>query len=178
MKTVGVISDTHGLLRPEALEALEGVDLIVHAGDIGSPQIISSLRELAPVFAIRGNVDRGLWADEFSATEIVEVDDVLLYVLHDLGELDLDPAAAGFRVVIYGHSHDPKVAEKRGVVYLNPGSAGPRRLRLPISMARMVIGGAEGREDQYATSWRGQSLAFGSGAKRIEVALVSLEDRG
>ena len=150
MKIVGVISDTHGLLRPEALEVLEGVDLIVHAGDIGSPQIIDALRELAPVFAIRGNVDRGIWADEFSATEIVEVDDLLLYVLHDLGQLDLDPAAAGFRVVIYGHSHDPKVAEKQGVVYLNPGSAGPRRLRLPISMARMVVGDVEGQGDHRA----------------------------
>ena len=178
MKTVGVISDTHGLLRPEALEVLEGVDLIVHAGDIGSPQIIDALRELAPVFAIRGNVDRGVWADEFSATEIVEVDDLLLYVLHDLGQLDLDPAAAGFRVVIYGHSHDPKVAEKQGVVYLNPGSAGPRRLRLPISMARMVVGDVEGQADRHSTSWPAQSFAFGSGAKRIEVELISLEDRG
>ncbi|MGO9114578.1 MAG: metallophosphoesterase family protein [Thermoguttaceae bacterium] len=178
MKTVGVISDTHGLLRSEALEALEGIDLIVHAGDIGSPRIIDALREVAPVFAIRGNVDRGVWADEFSETEIVEVDDLLLYILHDLGQLDLDPAAAGFRVVICGHSHDPKVAEKQGVVYLNPGSAGPRRLRLPISMARMVVGDFEGDGDQYSTSWRTQSFAFGSGAKRIAVALVSLEDRG
>jgi putative phosphoesterase len=178
MKIVGVISDTHGLLRPEAFEALEGVDRIVHAGDIGSPQIIDALRELAPVSAIRGNVDRGIWADAFAETEIVEVDDLLLYVLHDLGELDLDPAAAGFRVVIYGHSHDPKVAEKQGVVYLNPGSAGPRRLRLPIAMARMVVGDVEGKGDQYATTWHGQSFVFGSGAKRIEAALISLEDRG
>ena len=103
----------------------------------------NSLRSVA----IRGNVDRGIWADEFSETEIVEVDDLHLYVLHDLGQLDLDPAAAGFRVVIYGHSHDPKVAEKQGVVYLNPGSAGPRRLRLPISMARMIVGDVEGKGD-------------------------------
>jgi len=178
MKTVGVISDTHGLLRPEALEVLEGVDLIVHAGDIGSPQIIDALGELAPVCAIRGNVDRGNWAGEFSETEIVEVDDLLLYVLHDLGQLDLDPAAAGFRVVIYGHSHDPKIAEKQGVVYLNPGSAGPRRLRLPISMARMVVGDVEGKGDHRTTSWTMQSFAFGSGAKRVEVELISLEDRG
>ena len=178
MKTLGVISDTHGLLRPEAVEVLAGVDLIVHAGDIGSPQIIDALRELAPVSAIRGNVDRGVWADEFSATEIVEVDGLLLYVLHDLGQLDLDPAAAGFRVVIHGHSHDPKVAEKQGVVYLNPGSAGPRRLRLPISIARMYVGDREGQADQHAMSWHAQSFAFGSGAKRIEVKLISLEDRG
>ena len=178
MKIVGVISDTHGLLRPEALEVLEGVDLIVHAGDIGSPGIVDALRELAPVRAIRGNVDRGMWAEEFSATEIVEVDDLLLYVLHDLGQLDLDPAAAGFRVVIYGHSHDPKVAEKQGVVYLNPGSAGPRRLRLPISMARMVVGDVAGKRDQDLTSWHAQSFVFGSGTKRIEVELISLENRG
>ncbi len=178
MKIVGVISDTHGLLRPEAVQALEGVDLIVHAGDIGSPGIIDSLRELAPVWAIRGNVDRGTWAEEFSATEIVEVEDQLLYVLHDLGQLDLDPAAAGFRVVIYGHSHDPKVAEQKGVVYLNPGSAGPRRLRLPISMARMVVGDVSGKRDQDLTSWHVQSFVFGSGTKRIEVELVSLENRG
>ena len=178
MKTVGVISDTHGLLRPEALEALEGVDLIVHAGDIGGPQIIDALRELAPVVAIRGNVDRGVWADQFSATEIMEVDGLLLYVLHDLAQLDLDPAAARFRVVIYGHSHDPKIAEKQGVVYLNPGSAGPRRLRLPISMARMVVGEVDGNTNQNSTSWSVQSFAFGNGAKRIGVELISLEDRG
>ncbi len=178
MKTVGVISDTHGLLRLEALEVLEGVDLIVHAGDIGSPQIIDALRELAPVFAIRGNIDRSNWADQFSATEIVEVDDLLLYVLHDLGQLDLDPAAAGFRVVIHGHSHDPKIAEKQGVVYLNPGSAGPRRLRLPISMARMVVGDVEGQGDNQATSWPARSFAFGSGASRIGIELISLEEFG
>ncbi len=178
MKTVGVISDTHGLLRLQALELLEGVDLIVHAGDIGSPQVIPALRELAPVSAIRGNVDRGVWTGEFSATEIVEVDDLLLYVLHDLGQLDLDPAAAGFRVVIYGHSHDPKVAEKQGVVYLNPGSAGPRRLRLPISMARMYLGDVDGKPDRQSTSWPAQTVAFGSGPRRIEVELISLEDHG
>jgi len=168
MKTVGVISDTHGLLRQEALQVLEGVDLIVHAGDIGAPEIIDALRELAPVFAIRGNVDRSIWAEQFAATEIVAVDDLLLYVLHDLGQLDLDPAAAGFRVVIYGHSHNPSVIEKQGVVYLNPGSAGPRRLRLPISLARMVVGDVDG---QGGT----QPLAFGSGASRIAVEVISLE---
>ena len=178
MKTVGVISDTHGLLRPEAMEVLEGLDLIVHAGDIGSPHIVDALREFAPLSAIRGNVDHGAWADEFPPTEIVEVDGLLLYVLHDLGQLDLDPAAAGFRVVIHGHSHDPKVAEKQGVVYLNPGSAGPRRLRLPISMARMYLGPVEGKGDRRSASWPAQSFVFGSGAQRIEVELVSLEDRG
>jgi putative phosphoesterase len=178
MKTVGVISDTHGLLRPEALEVLDGVDLIVHAGDIGAPQIIDALRKFAPVWAIRGNVDRGLWADAFSATKIVEVDDLLLFVLHDLGQLDLDPAAAGFRVVIHGHSHDPKIVEKQGVIYLNPGSAGPRRLRLPISMARMVVGDGQGKAEHHATPWPAQSFIFGSGARRIEVELISLEEFG
>ena len=168
MKTVGVISDTHGLLRPEVFEVLKGVDLIVHAGDIGSPQIIDALRKLAPVSAIRGNVDRGMWAEEFSETEIVAIDNLHLYVLHDLGQLDLDPAAAGFRVVVYGHSHIPSVVEKQGVVYLNPGSAGPRRLRLPISVARMVVGDFDG---QGGT----QPFAFGSGARRIAVEVISLE---
>jgi hypothetical protein len=175
MKILGIISDTHGLLRPEALEVLRGVDQIVHAGDIGQPQIIDTLREIAPVSAIRGNVDRGIWAEEFSPTEIVEVDDLLLYVLHDLGELDLDPAAAGFRVVIYGHSHDPKVAEKQGVVYLNPGSAGPRRLRLPISIARMIVG--EGKRDARPISWPAQTFVFGKGAGRIEVELITMEEK-
>ena len=178
MKIVGVISDTHGLLRSEALEILAGVDLIVHAGDIGSPHVCGALRELAPVFAIRGNVDRGIWADEFSATEIVEVEDLLFYVVHDLGQLDLDPAATGFRVVIYGHSHDPKVAEERGVVYLNPGSAGPRRLRLPISMARMVVGDAKDKGDHHSKSWPARLFAFGSGTQRIEVELISLAEFG
>jgi len=178
MKIVGVISDTHGLLRPEALETLAGVDLIVHGGDIGSPLVIDALRKLAPVFAIRGNVDRGIWADEFPATEIVEVGDLLLYVLHDLQQLDLDPAAAGFRVVIHGHSHDPRVVEKQGVVYLNPGSAGPRRLRLPISIARMTVGDAQGKSDHRPKPWPARSFAFGSGAKRIGVELISLDELG
>ena len=106
------------------------------------------------------------------------VDDLLLYVLHDLGQLDFDPAAAGFRVVIHGHSHDPKIAEREGVVYLNPGSAGPRRLRLPISMAHMVVGDVDGKEDHRGASWPARSFAFGSGAKRIGVELISLEEFG
>jgi hypothetical protein len=173
MKTVGVISDTHGLLRPEALEALAGVDLIVHAGDIGAPEIIDALRRIAPVHAIRGNVDRGAWADEFSPTEIVEVDGQSLYVLHDLHELDLDPAVAGFRVVISGHTHDPAVAEKRGVVYLNPGSAGPRRFKLPISLARFVIGEDDG--SALATTQAEKKLVTGAGANRVSIELISLE---
>jgi putative phosphoesterase len=174
MKTVGVISDTHGLLRPEAVAALEGVDLIVHAGDIGNPEIIDELREIAPVHAIRGNVDRGLWADEFSPTEIVDLDGQSLYVLHDLNELDLDPAAAGFRVVISGHTHDPKITEERGVLYLNPGSAGPRRFRLPISLAQMRIGDDADTNRAAQANLDGRSFTFGVGPQRIVVELISL----
>jgi putative phosphoesterase len=175
MKTVGVISDTHGLLRPEAVAALEGVDLIVHAGDIGDPEIIDELRKIAPVHAIRGNVDRGYWADEFSSTEIVDVEGQTLYVLHDLNELDLDPAAAGFRVVISGHTHDPKVTENRGVVYLNPGSAGPRRFKLPISLARMTFRQNEIAKHGAPTPPIRQTLAFCAGSERVAVELISLE---
>jgi uncharacterized protein len=179
MKTVGVISDTHGLLRPEALEALAGVAWIVHAGDIGAPEIIDALRRIAPVHAIRGNVDRGVWADEYPPTEIVDIEGQSLYVLHDLHALDLDPAAAGFRVVISGHTHAPTVSEGRGVVYLNPGSAGPRRFRLPISLARMTVGenngDGEGRERSPSRPTR--AFCFGAGAERIVVELISLDDQ-
>ena len=175
MKTVGVISDTHGLLRPEALAALAGVDLIIHAGDIGTPEIIDALRQIAPVHAIRGNVDRGYWADEFSPTEIVDVDGQSLYVLHDLHALDLDPVAAGIRVVISGHTHDPAVKEERGVVYLNPGSAGPRRFKLPISLARMTIGQSDGEKRGAAETRTKQTFAMGAGPQRIVVELLSLE---
>ena len=174
MKTVGVISDTHGLLRPEALEALAGVDLIVHAGDIGAPEIIDALRRIAPVRAIRGNVDRGFWADEFSPTEIVEIDGQSLYVLHDLHTLDLDPAAAGFRAVISGHTHDPAVKEERGVVYLNPGSAGPRRFKLPISLARITVGQNAGDDGEISPLRSIGSFMFGDGPKRIAVELIEL----
>ncbi len=177
-RVVGLISDTHGLLRPEAVEVLRGVELIVHAGDIGGPDIVDALRQIAPVHAVRGNVDRGSWADDFSPTEIVEVGDQVLYVLHDLGELDLDPAAAGFRVVVSGHSHHPKVTEERGVVYLNPGSAGPRRLRLPISIARMVVGDGKAQSRRGPGFWPFSSHKFGSGAGRIEIEMISLEDMG
>ena len=139
MKTIGVISDTHGLLRPEALAALRGSDLIVHAGDIGSPDVIEALQGLAPVSAVRGNVDREAWAGQFPKTQVVEVKGVLLYVLHDLNELDLDPVAANFQVVISGHSHRPSVKKDGGVLFLNPGSAGRRRFRLPVTVARLTI---------------------------------------
>jgi uncharacterized protein len=141
--TLGVISDTHGLLRPEAVAALVGVERIVHAGDIGGPDVLAALGRLAPVTAVRGNNDRGDWAAGIADTEVVEVGGVSLYVLHDLHELDLDPRAAGFAAIIAGHSHQPRQETRDGVVYFNPGSAGPRRFRLPVSLGRLTI--ADGR---------------------------------
>lgn len=144
---VGVISDTHGLLRPQAVDALRGSALIIHAGDVGNPAILEELRQIAPVHAVRGNVDTAPWAASLPTTTVVEIGDILAYVLHDREELDLDPAAAGFKVVIFGHSHQPLTEERRGVLYLNPGSAGPRRFRLPISVARLsIVGGKIGAE--------------------------------
>ncbi len=137
--TLGVISDTHGLLRPEAVEALRGSDRILHAGDVGAPKILEALAKIAPVTAVRGNVDTASWARVLPATEVVEAGGVLIYMLHDRGQLDLKPEAAGFRVIVYGHSHQPKVDEKNGILYFNPGSAGPRRFRLPVSVGRLTI---------------------------------------
>ena len=137
---IGVISDTHGLLRPEATAALAGVELIIHAGDIGNPEILATLARIAPVHAVRGNTDRANWAADLPHTRVVEVGGLLLYVLHELFTLDLNPAAAGFAAVIYGHSHSPHMERKNGVLYLNPGSAGPRRFTLPVSLARLIIG--------------------------------------
>ena len=139
--TIGVISDTHGLLRPEALAALDGCAHIIHAGDVGSPEIIERLRVLAPTTAVRGNVDTASWAISLRLTEVVQVGDLHLYVLHDLAALALDPRAAGFAAVISGHTHRPAVTRRNGVLYLNPGSAGPRRFKLPISLARLDIAG-------------------------------------
>jgi hypothetical protein len=138
---VGVISDTHGLLRPQALAALEGSELIVHAGDVGNPHILEQLRAIAPTTAVRGNIDTGAWATSLPIAEVVQVGDVHLYVLHDLAALDLDPTAAGFAAVISGHSHRPAADVRDGVLYLNPGSAGPRRFTLPITVARLEIVG-------------------------------------
>jgi putative phosphoesterase len=136
---VGVISDTHGLLRPEAVEALRGCDRILHAGDVGAPEILETLAQIAPVTAIRGNVDTETWARSLPATEVVEIGGVSIYMLHNLAQLDLKPEAAGFRAVIYGHSHHPKMEDKNGVLYFNPGSAGPRRFHLPASVGRLMI---------------------------------------
>jgi uncharacterized protein len=141
----GVISDTHGLLRPEALDALRGVDHILHAGDVGAPRVLEELARIAPVTAIRGNVDTEDWALELPETEAVELGGAVIYMLHDLGRLDLKPEAAGMRVVVYGHSHQPKMEEKNGVLYFNPGSAGPRRFRLPVSVGKLEINGRKAR---------------------------------
>jgi uncharacterized protein len=137
--SIGLISDTHGLLRDEALEALRGSELIIHAGDVGKPEILSALRQLAPVIAVKGNIDTAPWASELPATAIAEAGPVTIYVLHDIHELDLDPAAAGIQIVVSGHSHKPSRAEKSGVLYINPGSAGPRRFRLPVTVARLDL---------------------------------------
>jgi len=136
---VGVISDTHGLVRPQALEALAGANIIIHAGDIGSAEVIAQLESVAPVIPIRGNNDHGEWAEKIPTIEIVEVGCQSIYVLHDVNELDLDPAAAQFAAVIAGHSHRPSVERRAGVLYVNPGSAGPRRFKLPVSVARLHV---------------------------------------
>lgn len=144
---IGVISDTHGLLRPEAIEALRGSDRVLHAGDIGDPKILELLARIAPVIAIRGNVDAGPWADTLPHTEILEIAGISIYMLHDLGQLDLKPEAIGIRVVIYGHSHQPKIEEKNGVLYFNPGSAGPRRFSSPVCVGRLTIADGEARAE-------------------------------
>ena len=141
--TVGVISDTHGLLRPQALAVLKGSDYIIHAGDVGSPEIIGQLAEIAPVTAVRGNVDMEAWARKLPESNVLEVRGVSLYVLHDLAQLDLNAAAAGFAAVISGHSHKPGHELRDGVLYLNPGSAGPRRFKLPVTVARLHVAGSK-----------------------------------
>jgi uncharacterized protein len=136
---IGVISDTHGLLRPEALEALRGSDHIIHAGDIGDPGIVPNLEKIAPVTAIRGNIDREPWARRFPETEAIEFAGLHLYIIHDVNALDLNPQAGGFAAVISGHSHQPRQEVKDGVLYFNPGSAGPRRFRLPVTLGSLEI---------------------------------------
>ena len=136
---IGVISDTHGLLRPEALNALRGVEHILHAGDIGAPDIVRTLEEIAPVTAIRGNVDVEPWAQEFNETEVVEIAGTHLYMIHDVKALDLNPAVAGFAAVISGHTHQASQQTKNGVLYFNPGSAGPKRFKLPTSVGFLEI---------------------------------------
>lgn len=139
---IGLISDTHSLLRPQALQALRGSDFIIHAGDICDATVLQQLSVLAPVTAVRGNNDRGPWAKAIPETGVLQAGDVLLYVIHNIDELDIDPVAAGFHAVIYGHSHKPLVEEKHGVLFVNPGSAGPRRFSLPVSTGQLLISGS------------------------------------
>lgn len=140
-RLVGVISDTHGLLRTEAVDALRGAEVILHAGDVGNPEVLEVLSGVAPVVAVRGNNDKGGWAEVLPHREAVEIGAVSVYMLHDLKEIDINLAAAGFRVVVSGHSHKPSVGEREGVLYVNPGSAGPRRFRLPVSVALLRVMG-------------------------------------
>ena len=146
-RLVGVISDTHGLLRPEAVAALRGSDLIIHAGDVGAPEVIDELRNLAPTFVVRGNVDKAHWAGALPMTAHVEVGGLVFHVLHDISELDLNPAAVGYAAVVYGHSHQPAIEMREGVLFLNPGSAGPRRFKLPVSIARVSVRGQQLRPE-------------------------------
>jgi putative phosphoesterase len=138
---IGIISDTHGLLRPQALEALQGVDLILHAGDIGNQQMLDTLNTIAPVVAVRGNNDKGDWAQALPDWEVVEIGNVSIYMLHDVKEIEISPSGGGFQVVVSGHSHKPSVEERRGVLFVNPGSAGPQRFTLPVSLAHLHVAG-------------------------------------
>ncbi len=138
---VGLISDTHGLLRPEALAFLRGSNHIIHAGDITGPEILTPLEAIAPLTVVRGNNDRGAWAETIPETAVLRVGTLAIYVIHDLKELPIDPAAAGMRVVVAGHSHKPSQAERGGVLYVNPGSAGRRRFRLPVSVGELLVDG-------------------------------------
>lgn len=138
-KKIGLISDTHGLLRPEAVAALRGSELILHAGDVGKREILEELRKIAPIVAIRGNVDTAPWCSVLNETELVETEAVTFYLIHNVNDLTLKPAATGIHVVLFGHTHQPTQYEKAGVLYINPGSAGPRRFNLPISLASLDL---------------------------------------
>lgn len=138
---VGLISDTHGLLRPEVLDFLRGSDHIVHGGDVCDAGVLEALRAIAPVTAVRGNNDRGAWAAALRESELVRLDDVFVYAIHDLAEMDIEPGAAGVQVVVSGHSHRPSIERRDGVLYVNPGSAGPRRFKLPVSAAELTVDG-------------------------------------
>jgi len=157
---IGLISDTHGLMRPEALAALRGSDLILHAGDVGKPEILEQLRSVAPLVAVRGNVDKGAWASQLPLTAVVETRSALIYVLHDLQQLDLDPAVAKLDIVVSGHSHKPAHARRSGVLYLNPGSAGPRRFSLPVTVARV---------DLRPSPWSFESIDLSGPLQRVRL---------
>jgi uncharacterized protein len=138
---VGVVSDTHGLLRPQAIDALRGSAMIIHAGDVGNAEVIDRLGGIAPTFVVRGNIDKGSWAARLPATELVAIGELHFFVLHEISQLELDPAAAGFAAVVFGHSHKPSIETRQGVLFLNPGSAGPRRFKLPVTVARVRVSG-------------------------------------
>jgi uncharacterized protein len=140
---VGLISDTHGLLRPEARAFLAGCDYIVHGGDIGDPKILDDLASMAPLIAVRGNNDQDAWGARLAETELIRIGNIFVYVIHNLDELDIDPAAIDVRVVVSGHSHKPKIVQRGGVVYVNPGSCGPRRFNLPISIGELTVSGSD-----------------------------------
>ena len=139
--TIGIISDTHGLLRPDAFSALQGSDLIIHAGDIGDLQIIDRLEAISPVVAVRGNMDNDIRSYNLKKSEVVDLGGHIIYILHDISRMDIEPSSAHIRVVIHGHSHRPAIQEHKGVLYLNPGSAGPRRFKLPVTVAVLDIKG-------------------------------------
>lgn len=139
-KRIGLISDTHGLLRPEAIAALHGSELILHAGDVGKAELLDELRKIAPVAAIRGNVDTAPWCSSLRETEVVQTEAATFYLIHNIAELDLNPSASGIHIVLFGHSHQPAQYKKEGILYINPGSAGPRRFNLPISLATLDLG--------------------------------------
>ena len=144
---VGLVSDTHGLLRPQAIDALRGSELIIHAGDIGQLEVIHQLRAVAPTVAVRGNIDNQAWAAEFPMTEAIRVGQLVFWVLHEISQLDLDPAIAGFAAVVFGHSHQPSIETRDGILYINPGSAGPRRFKLPVTVARVSVAGRDLRPE-------------------------------
>lgn len=146
-QVIGLISDTHGLLRPQAIAALAGVDLIIHAGDIGKPTVLAELKNIAPVAAIKGNNDTGDWAERLPDSRSVKVGQHRLYVIHNVHELDFDPAGRKYRVVISGHSHKPTIAEKDGVLFVNPGSPGPRRFKLPVAVGKIIVDGPNVRAE-------------------------------
>lgn len=138
-KTIGVVSDTHGLLRPEVIAYLNDSNLIIHAGDVGSEKVLNDLKKIAPVYAVRGNCDQEEWASKLPITEMIEVNNRLIYLIHDIQQINIDPKATGLSIVIYGHSHRPLIEKKDDIYYLNPGSIGPKRFNLPISLAKIII---------------------------------------
>jgi uncharacterized protein len=141
-KLIGVISDTHGLLRPEVAEAFAGVRLILHGGDIGTADVLNQLRSIAPVVAVRGNNDKGAWARAIAETEVAQIDDVRIYMVHNINDAEFNPEDGKIRIVVSGHSHRPSIGTRNGVLFMNPGSAGPRRFKLPITVGRLTIDGS------------------------------------